>query len=131
MPDHYIFRMLYSRGVSMESLGIPTRDGTPVENDPRKIWQRSPTTTTSFAARRPARGSTTSCTRSSACACELDGDSAQHVYDQIAERLASPEFRPRALFERFNIEVLATTDAASDSLEHHRAHARRRAGAAA
>ena len=51
----------------------------------------------------------------------LDGDSAQHVYDQIAERLASPEFRPRALFERFNIEVLATTDAASDSLEHHRA----------
>jgi glucuronate isomerase len=51
----------------------------------------------------------------------LDGDYTQHVYDQIAERLASPEFRPRRLFERFNIEVLATTDAASDSLEHHRA----------
>ena len=40
IPDHYIFRMLYSRGVSMESLGIPTVDGTPVEADPRKIWQR-------------------------------------------------------------------------------------------
>src|SRR6185503_3149540 len=40
IPDHYIFRMLYARGVAMESLGIPTRDGTPVERDPRAIWQR-------------------------------------------------------------------------------------------
>src|SRR3954471_24825948 len=40
VPDHYIFRMLYSQGVPMESLGIPTRDGTPVEHDPRRIWQR-------------------------------------------------------------------------------------------
>ena len=39
IPDHYIFRMLYSRGISLESLGIPARDGTPVETDPRKIWQ--------------------------------------------------------------------------------------------
>ena len=39
-PDHYIFRVLYSRGVSMESLGVPTRDGSPVEQDPRRIWQR-------------------------------------------------------------------------------------------
>ena len=38
-PDHYIFRMLYSRGVPMESLGVPTIDGTPVETDPRRIWQ--------------------------------------------------------------------------------------------
>jgi glucuronate isomerase len=42
------------------------------------------------------------------------------VYDQIAERLASPEFRPRALFERFHIEALATTDKASDCLDAHR-----------
>ena len=39
IPDHYIFRMLYSQGISLESLGIPTRDGTAVESDPRKIWQ--------------------------------------------------------------------------------------------
>ena len=39
IPDHYIFRMLYSQGIPMESLGIPTIDGTEVENDPRKIWQ--------------------------------------------------------------------------------------------
>ena len=52
---------------------------------------------------------------------KLDGATAQRIYDEIREQLASPEFRPRALFERFNIEVLATTDAASDPLEHHRA----------
>jgi glucuronate isomerase len=49
----------------------------------------------------------------------LESVSAQFVYDAIAERLRSPEFRPRALFKRFNIEVLATTDAASDTLQHH------------
>jgi glucuronate isomerase len=51
----------------------------------------------------------------------LDGDSAQHVYDELAERLTSPEYRPRALFERFGIEVLTTTNAATDTLDHHRA----------
>jgi glucuronate isomerase len=51
----------------------------------------------------------------------LDADSAGRVYDAIAEKLAAPEFLPRALFERFGLEVLATTDKASDDLEHHRA----------
>ena len=40
VPDHYVFRMLYAQGVRMEDLGVPTRDGTPVETDPRAIWQR-------------------------------------------------------------------------------------------
>src|SRR5205814_232249 len=47
-------------------------------------------------------------------------ETAARVYDEIAEKLATPEFLPRALFQRFNIEVLATTDSASDSLDHHR-----------
>jgi glucuronate isomerase len=51
---------------------------------------------------------------------KLTGDTAQRIYDEIAEKLQSPEFRPRALFERFKIEVLTTTDAATDNLEHHR-----------
>src|SRR5262249_11060990 len=50
---------------------------------------------------------------------KLDSNSAQPIYDHIAAQLARPEFRPRRLFERFNVEVLATTDAASDTLEHH------------
>ena len=40
IPDHYVFRMLYSQGISLEELGIPTQDGIPVETDHRRIWQR-------------------------------------------------------------------------------------------
>jgi len=121
IPDHYIFRMLYSRGVPLESLGIPTRDGTPVETDPRKIWQ-------SFAEHYYLfRGTPTGAWLDHELhdlfdvQVKLDGGSADYVYDQIAERLAQPEFRPQALFDRFNIEVLATTDKASDPLDAHRA----------
>ncbi|GLC23747.1 uronate isomerase [Roseisolibacter agri] len=120
IPDHYIFRMLYSQGVPLEDLGIPTRDGTPVEGDPRRIWQRfaehwhlfrgTPTRAWLDHELHEVFGVRT----------KLSGDTAQAIYDEIAERLQSPEYRPRALFERFNIELLATTDAASDSLEHHR-----------
>jgi glucuronate isomerase len=119
-PDHYIFRMLYSRGVSMESWGIPARDGTVVETDPRAIWQRFADNYYLF------RGTPTGVWLDHELhdlfevRVKLDGRSAQFVYDQIAERLASPEFRPRALFDRFNIEVLATTDKATDALSHHR-----------
>ena len=122
-PDHYIFRMLYSRGIPMEALGIPTRDGTPppVERDPRRIWQLFGEHYYLF------RGTPTGVWLEHELSAvfgvreKLTGDSAQRIYDAIAERLREPEFRPRALYERFNIEVLATTDKASDTLEHHRA----------
>lgn len=118
-PDHYIFRLLYSQGVTMESMGIPTRDGTTVESDPRVIWQR-------FAEHYHLfRGTPTGVWFDHelhelfGVRVKLGAASAPRIYDQIAERLASPEYRPRALFERFKLEVLATTDAASDSLEAH------------
>src|SRR5436305_12387918 len=119
VPDHYIFRMLYARGVSMESLGVPTRDGTPVETDPRKIWQRFAEHYYLF------RGTPTGAWLDHELhelfhvRVKLDASTADSIYDQIAERLASPEFRPRALFDRFNIEVLATTDKAGDRLASH------------
>jgi glucuronate isomerase len=92
-PDHYIFRMLYSRGVSMESLGVPTRDGSPVEQDPRKIWQRFGDHYHLF------RGTPTGAWFDHelhdlfGVRVNLDGNSAAYIYQQIAERLASPEFR--------------------------------------
>lgn len=121
VPDHYILRMLYSRGVPLERLGIPTRDGTPVEHDPRRVWQL-------FADHYYLFGGTPTGVwldhelhELFGVRVKLDGDTAQYVYDQIAERLGTPEFRPRSLFDRFNIEVLATTDGASDPLDAHRA----------
>src|SRR5262245_26204733 len=120
-PDHYIFRMLYSRGVPMERLGLQTRDGSPVETDGRRIWQ-------TFAEHYYLfRGTPTGVWLDYELAVvfgiaeKLNGDSAQRIYGEIVEKLASPEFLPRALFERFDIEVLATTDKATDPLEHHRA----------
>jgi glucuronate isomerase len=119
LPDHYIFRMLYSQGVPLERLGIATRDGTPVERDPRKIWQL-------FAERYHLfRGTPTAAWLDFefyhvfGVRRRLTGATAAVIYDEIREKLDAPEFRPRTLFERFNIEVLATTDMASDPLEHH------------
>jgi glucuronate isomerase len=120
IPDHYILRMLYSQGVPFEQLGVPTLDGSPVETDHRAIWQR-------FAEHYHLFRGTPTGLWLAAELVELFGveerlsaESAQRIYDQLEARLASPEFAPRALFERFNIELLATTDAASDSLAQHR-----------
>src|ERR1017187_3163892 len=51
----------------------------------------------------------------------LSPANADEYYEVIAKKLQTPEFLPRALFDRFNIEVLSTTDAAFDSLEYHQA----------
>jgi glucuronate isomerase len=121
-PDHYILRMLYSHGVSLESLGVTRIDGTShaVERRPRKIWQRFADHWHLFRAT-PARALLEYELHEVFGVREaLNSASAKRVYDAIAERLQSREFRPRALFKRFNIELLATTDAASDTLEHHK-----------
>jgi glucuronate isomerase len=121
IPDHYVTRMLYSQGVRLEQLGIPSRDGTPVETDPRKIWQvfadhyalyrATPTGAWLKHEFEGVFGITET----------LSGANAMAIYDHIEASLARPEFLPRALYERFNIAVLCTTDAAGDTLEHHQA----------
>ena len=119
IPDHYIFRMLYSRGVAMESLGVPTRDGSPVERDPRKIWQLFGENYHLFRGTPTGLWLDAELSEVFGVRDKLTGASAQAIYDEIHSKLGTPEFLPRALFDRFNIEVLATTDKASDSLEHH------------
>lgn len=119
IPDHYVFRMLYSQGIPLPEIGIPARDGTPPERDHRFIWRRVAEnwhlfrgTPTGYWMRRELAdvfGITE----------KLDARSADRIYDQISTALADPRFSPRRLFERFNIEVLATTDAAADSLSDH------------
>jgi glucuronate isomerase len=121
IPDHYIFRMLYSQGVPMEAMGVPTRDGSPVETDPRRIWQTFGENWHLFRGTPTGAWMDQELYEVFGVRTRLNGRTAQRVYDHVAERLRSPEYRPRALFDRFNIEVLTTTDAASDSLEHHRA----------
>jgi glucuronate isomerase len=101
---------------------VPARDPkAAIERDPRKVWRI-------FAANYHLFRGTPSRAWLDYELHELFGvrerlgaDSADRIYDQIDERLKSAEFRPRALFDSFNIEVLATTDAATDELQHHRA----------
>jgi glucuronate isomerase len=121
VPDHYIFRMFYSQGMRLEDLGIPTQTGEPVEQDPRAIWRR-------FAANYHLfRGTPTRLWLDHAFATlfgveeRLSRDTADAIYDRIAARLEDPDFRPRALYERFNIEVIATTESPLDDLRHHAA----------
>jgi glucuronate isomerase len=120
IPDHYVFRMLYSRGVPLEDLGIPARDGSPVETDHRTIWQRFANHFHLFRGTPTGLWLTDELQSVFGIEEKLTGESAQRIYDQLEEKLARPEYTPRALYERFNIEVLCTTDAATATLDQHR-----------
>jgi glucuronate isomerase len=120
IPDHYVFRMLYSQGVPMEALGVPRADGGPVERDPRKIWQLFADHYHLFRGTPSGAWLDQELVELFGITVKLNAANAQAAYDAIEAKLATPEYRPRALFERFNIEVLATTDTASDPLEQHR-----------
>ncbi len=120
VPDHYVTRMLVSQGIPLERLGIARRDGGAVETDGRAIWR-------TFAAHYHLfRGTPTrmwldiTFETLFGLADPLTPETADAAYDRIAECLAQPGYRPRALFERFNLEVLATTDSALDDLGWHR-----------
>ena len=121
IPDHYIFRMLYSQGIPLEALGIPRKAGQAVEQDPRKIWQTFVDHFYLFRGTPSGMWLAQELSEVFDVQQRLSTRSAQEIYDQIEAKLASPEFSPRALYERFNIEVLCTTDAATSPLEHHRA----------
>ncbi len=116
-PDHYIFRMLYSQGVSLEDLEI----GRPELKDPRKVWRI-------FASHYYLFHGTPTRMWLDFVFQELFGieqrlseETADFYFVAISEKLTTPQFLPRALYERFNVEVLATTDSPVDSLADHEA----------
>lgn len=118
-PDHYVFRMLCSQGVALADLGVPRVDGGPVETDGRTIWRL-------FAQHYHLfRGTPSRLWLDHAFQHVLGIDerlcaqNADRLYDRIAEALAQPAFRPRALYDRFGIEVISTTDGALDDLRWH------------
>jgi len=121
LPDHYVVRMLYSQGISLESLGVSRLDGRPVEKDHRKIWQIFAENFYLFRGTPSGLWLTEELRDLFGVEEKLNGGSARKIYDQIESQLGKPEFHPRALFERFNIEVLCTTDPATDPLLSHQA----------
>lgn len=110
IPDHYVTRMLYSQGISLDAL---------LENDHREVWRIFCKNFHLF------RGTPSGIWLRDELASifgireKPSASNADRLFDALSHKLQSPEFSPRRLFERFNVEVLATTDAATDSLEHH------------
>ncbi|MGH8301432.1 MAG: glucuronate isomerase, partial [Steroidobacteraceae bacterium] len=132
-PDHYITRMLYSLGLSLEELGVAPLEtpaagpaaapsaGSSGTLEPHAIWRK-------FAEHYPLfRGTPTRLWLDWVLSTVFEAEApltranADRTYDRIAERLAQDAFRPRALFDRFGIEVLATTESPLDDLSHHAA----------
>ena len=117
-PDHYVLRMLYSQGIKFDRMGMAPNGGT-AEPDRRKAWKLFAENYYLF------RGTPSRTWLDHAFATvfgidvRLDGSTADHYFDVIKEKLATPAFKPRALFKRFNIETLATTEGATDPLVHH------------
>jgi len=119
-PDHYAFRMLHSQGVPLEAIGVPRVDGGATETDGRKIWRLLAENYHLFRGT-PTRGWLDHAfEKVFGLDVPLSAETADSYYDHISEKLSTPEFRPRALFERFNIEVIATTESPLDDLKWHR-----------
>lgn len=119
IPDHYVFRMLYSQGVSLEDLGIPRVDGQPVETDPMKIWRLFAKHYHLFRGTPSRMWFETVLVGLFGITERLTPANADSIYAQIASALPKPEFSIRKLFNKYNIEVISTTDSPLDSLDHH------------
>jgi len=117
VPDHYVLRMLYSQGIPLEQLAI---ESTSLE-DSKRVWRIFAQHYYLF------RGTPTRLWLDFAFQqlfgldARLTPANADEYYDSISEKLKTPAFRPRSLFERFQLELLATTDSPLDSLAHHEA----------
>ena len=116
-PDHYVYRMLYSQGISLDDLEI----GAHQLRNPRKVWRLFAEHYYLFRATPTRIWLDYAFEELFGLHERLSTKNADHYYDTIAEKLSTPEFLPRALYERFRLEVLATTDSPLDSLSHHQA----------
>jgi len=120
-PDHYVFRMLVSQGVTLSELGIPDAGGHAPEVDPREVWRFFASHYHLFRGTPSEMWLNHSFEHVFGLDIALNAGTADAYYDHIDGKLAEDGFRPRALFERFGIEVLATTEGALDDLAAHRA----------
>ena len=119
-PDHYLFRMLYSQGISLESLGIFRIDGTNVENDHRKIWKNFAKHFYLFRGTPSRIWFEHAMYEVLGIELPLNPETADKIFDEINEKLSQDSFKPRALFDRFSIEVLSTTESPLDDLKFHK-----------
>ena len=120
-PDHYVFRMLYSQGVPLEALGLTPVDGSGGPDiDPREAWRILASNYHLFRGTPSRMWLDWVFAEAFGFDVQLTAETSDLYYDRINDALATPTFRPRALFDRFNIEVITTTESPIDTLEQHR-----------
>lgn len=119
VPDHYVLRMLVSQGLSLAELGVSTLNGGKLEEDPKKIWKIFSENYYLFRGTPSALWLDYSFEKVFGLTEPLSIKNSDVYFDQIEEKLSNPEFLPKALFKKFNIEVLSTTDSAISDLNHH------------
>ncbi|MEM7376759.1 MAG: glucuronate isomerase [Pseudomonadota bacterium] len=114
-PDHYVFRLLYSHGVSLGALGI----GPGAECDPRTVFRRFASHWHHFLGTPSGLWIGHTLRTQFGYDGALNEQTADAVYDRIDAALQTPAYRPRALIEQMGVRVLATTDGALDDLAGH------------
>jgi glucuronate isomerase len=119
-PDHYVYRMLYSQGIRLEQLGIPDIKGARADVDPRDVWKLFATNFHLFRGTPSQTWLNWVFSEIFGLDVRLSSETADLYYNTIDAALKKDTFRPRALFDRYNIEVIATTEGALDGLEHHK-----------
>lgn len=122
-PDHYVTRMLVSQGVPLAALGVPVLPGADapgsVERDPRAVWRRLCAHWHLFRGTPSRFWLEHELAEVFGVRLRPSADTADEIYDTIAAALAEPGFRPRALLDRFRIEIISTTDPATSDLAAH------------
>jgi glucuronate isomerase len=119
-PDHYLFRMLYSQGISLDALKVRSKSGVP-GTDPREAWRLLAQNFHLFRGTPSWIWLNHVFSQVFGFEVFLSAETSDLYFDSINEALATEAFRPRALFDRFNIETLATTEGPHETLKHHHA----------
>ncbi|MBO0811654.1 MAG: glucuronate isomerase [Microlunatus sp.] len=114
-PDHYVTRLIHAYGVGLDQLGVKNPDA-----DPREVWRIFCSHWHVFAGTVVRYWFENELSDVFGITVQPSAETADDIYDQLTEQLAKPEFRPRELFRRFNIAVLATTDDPASDLSAHR-----------
>ncbi|WIB78307.1 glucuronate isomerase [Curtobacterium sp. MCPF17_002] len=118
-PDHYVLRLLHANGVGLEALGRADLSGTGTVPPGRTMWRQLAEHWDDFLATPVRYWFETELHDVFGLTEQPSAANADQQYDHIAALLQQPQMRPRALFDAFGIEVLATTDDPTADLAAH------------
>lgn len=119
-PDHYVLRLLHAAGVDLSELGRTADGFAPLPQEAaRRAWRSLCENYHLFRGTPVKYWFDTTFAEVFGITRAPSRQSADALYDEVAAALRTPQFLPRALYERFGISLLATTDDPLDDLADH------------